>query len=145
MEDAERAGGAHLPMITGSRKQPYNASMYFNNPAFRQKSPHPVAEVSEATAERLGLEPGDRVEIATDKGSARFILETAPLRDDLVNVDYGWWHPEWEPGGPDLGGMWESNVNCLTSCEPGEPLIGTWSYNAIDCVIRRVDEPLSWE
>ena len=145
VEDAERAGGAHLPMITGSRKQPYNASMYFNNPAFRQKSPHPVAEVSEATAERLGLEPGDRVEIATDKGSARFILETAPLRDDLVNVDYGWWHPEWEPGGPDLGGMWESNVNCLTSCEPGEPLIGTWSYNAIDCVIRRVDEPLSWE
>ena len=85
------------------------------------------------------------MEIATDKGSARFILETAPLRDDLVNVDYGWWHPEWEPGGPDLGGMWESNVNCLTSCEPGEPLIGTWSYNAIDCVIRRIDEPLSWE
>ncbi len=145
VEDAERAGGAHLPMITGSRKQPYNASMYFNNPAFRRKSPHPVAEVSEATAGRLGLKPGDRVEIATDKGSARFILETAPLRDDLVNVDYGWWHPEWEPGGPDLGGMWESNVNCLTSCEPGEPLIGTWSYNAIDCVIRRIDEPLSWE
>ena len=145
VEDAERAGGAHLPMITGSRKQPYNASMYFNNPAFRQKSPHPVAEVSEATAGRLGLKPGDRVEIATDKGSARFILETAPLRDDLVNVDYGWWHPEWGPGGPDLGGMWESNVNCLTSCEPGEPLIGTWSYNAIDCVIRRIDEPLSWE
>ena len=54
-------------------------------------------------------------------------------------------YPEWEPGGPDLGGMWESNVNCLTSCEPGEPLIGTWSYNAIDCVIRRIDEPLSWE
>ena len=145
VEDAERAGGAHLPMITGSRKQPYNASMYFNNPAFRQKSPHPVAEVSEATAGRLGLKPGDRVEIATDKGSARFILETAPLRDDLVNVDYGWWHPEWEPGGPDLGGMWESNVNCLTSCEPGEPLIGTWSYTATDCVIRRIDEPLSWE
>ena len=107
VEDAERAGGAHLPMITGSRKQPYNASMYFNNPAFRQKSPHPVAEVSEATAGRLGLKPGDRVEIATDKGSARFILETAPLRDDLVNVDYGWWHPEWETGGPDIGGMWE--------------------------------------
>ena len=67
------------------------------------------------------------------------------VSDDLVNVDYGWWHPEWEPGGPDLGGMWESNVNCLTSCEPGEPLIGTWSYNAIDCVLRRIAEPLSWE
>ncbi len=30
VESAERAGGAHLTMITGARKQPYNASMYFN-------------------------------------------------------------------------------------------------------------------
>lgn len=142
---AEQEGGAWLPMITGSRKQPYNASMYFNNPAFRAKSPYPVVEVSEATAVRLGLAAGDRVEIATDNGSARFILGTAPMRDDLVNVDYGWWHPEWEPGSPDFGGMWESNVNCLTSCAPGEPMIGTWSYNAIDCVLRKVNEPLSWE
>ena len=143
--EAERAGGAHVPMITGSRKQPYNASMYFNNPAFRAKSPHPVVEMSPATAERLGFAPGDRVEVRTDKGAARFILATTTMRDDLLNVDYGWWHPEWGPGAPAFGGMWESNINCLTSCEPGEPLIGTWSYNAIDCVIYKVDEPLSWE
>lgn len=144
-EKVEQEGGAHLQMITGSRKQPYNASMYFNNPEFRAKAPHPVVEVSEATAAKLGLTPGDRVEVATDKGSARFVLATAHMRDDLVNVDYGWWHPEWEPGAPDFGGMWESNVNCLTSCSRGEPMIGTWSYNDIDCVLRKVDEPLSWE
>lgn len=141
----QREGGAYLSMITGSRKQPYNASMYFNNPEFRAKSSYPVVEMSTDTAKRCGFAAGDRVEIATDNGSARFILETALMRDDLVNVDYGWWHPEWAPGAPRLGGMWESNVNCLTSCTPGELMIGTWSYNALDCVIRKIDEPLSWE
>lgn len=145
VERAEAAGGAHLRMITGSRKQPYNASMYFNNPEFRAKSPIPVAEVSEATAKRLGLEPGCTVELATDNGSARFQLATAAMRDDLVNVDYGWWHPEWTPGAPEFGGMWESNINCLTTCQLAEPMIGTWSYNDIDCVIRQVDEPISWQ
>jgi thiosulfate reductase/polysulfide reductase chain A len=41
--------------------------------------------------------------------------------------------------------MWESNVNCLTSCAQQEPLIGTWAYNAIDCVMTKVDEPLSYD
>ena len=132
-------------MITGSRKQPYNASMYFNNPEFRAKSPYPVAEVSEATAQRLGLEPGCTVELSTDQGSARFVLSVATMRDDLINVDYGWWHPEWTPGAPEFGGMWESNVNCLTTCALAEPMIGTWSYNDIDCMVKQVDEPISWQ
>ena len=64
----------------------------------------------------------------------------------LLNVDYGWWHPEWGvPQLPDLGGIFESNVNCLTDCEPLEPLIGTWAYNAIDSVISKCDDVLSWD
>lgn len=147
IERATACGGAHLSMVTGARKQPYNASMYFNNPKFRKSSPHPAVEISPATAQRLGLRAGDTVEVATDKGSARFVLEVRKMRDDMVSVDYGWWHPEWTPGAPDFGGMWESNVNCLTSCSvaTGEPMIGTWWYNAIDCVIRKVDETLSWQ
>ena len=140
------AKGAHLTLITGSRKQPYNASMYFNNPAFRAKSPYPVAEMSPATAERLGLAEGDTVVLATDNGQARFRLETRLMVDDVVNADYGWWHPEADPGLPDVGGIWDSNINCLTSCSvaDGEEMIGTWSYNAIDCVVFKTDEPLGF-
>lgn len=147
VEEARRAGAAYLPLITGPRKQPYNASMYFNNESFREKVSYPVVEVSPETAADLGLQKGDYVEIATEKGSARFILDTATMRYGLICADYGWWHPEWKPGAPHFGGMWESNVNCLTSCsiEEGEPMIGTWSYNDIDCVIRKVDGPLSWQ
>ena len=137
----EAAGAVHLPMITGSRKQPYNASMYMDNPAFRKASPIPVAEVSEATAMRLGLQAGDQVRLFTDFGEARFTLKIARMRDDLISVDYGWWWPERGiPQAPDFGGIFESNVNCLTSCEPREYLIGTWAYNAIDCMVVACDD-----
>lgn len=132
-------GGVHLPMITGSRKQPYNASMYMDDPGFRKMSPRPVAEVSEATAQRLGLEPGDKVKLTTDYGEATFTLATAKMRDDLISVDYGWWFPERGiPQTPDFGGIWESNVNTLTSCALEEPLIGTWAYNALDVMVQKV-------
>ncbi|MCI2241619.1 molybdopterin-containing oxidoreductase family protein [Adlercreutzia faecimuris] len=145
--EREAAGWTHLPLITGARKQPYNASMYFNNEAFRTRHPYPVAEVSEATAAALGLSAGDTVVLATDHGEARFVLATIRMRDGLINADYGWWHPEWAAGAPAFGGMWESNVNCLTSCtvEEGEPMIGTWSYNAVDCMVRADDRPLTWQ
>ncbi len=140
IERLEAEGAAHIGMITGSRKQPYNASMYLDNPEFRRHYNEPVAEMSEATAHRLGLNAGDRVRLTTDYGTAEFLLAYARMRDDLVNVDYGWWFPEHGiPCEPDLGGIWESNVNTLTTCAPGEPLIGTWSYNAIDCMVQKVD------
>ena len=139
------AGGTHIQMITGSRKQPYNASMYLENPDFRRVAPHPVAEMSQATADKLGFKAGETVRLSTDRGEARFTLAIAKMRDDLLNVDYGWWHPEnGVPQLPDLGGIFESNVNCLTSCEPLEPLVGTWAYNAIDCIIEHCDDELTW-
>lgn len=144
---AEEEGGLHVTMITGARKQPYNASMYFNYAPFREKSPYPVAEMSENMAARAGFASGDCIKVATDKGSARFILKTRRMRDDLISVDYGWWHPEWPATAPDFGGIWTSNVNCLTSCslDAGEELIGTWSYNNIDCVVTKEQEPGSAE
>lgn len=141
-----RAKGAHLELITGARKQPYNASMYLNFSDFRQKCPLPLAEMSPATAAEHGFAEGDVVVLATDQGQARFSLHLRTMRDGLVSADYGWWHPEMTPGAPDFGGIWESNINCLTSCNTanGESMIGTWYYNAIDCVVWKSLEPLSY-
>ena len=138
--------GPHLRLVTGSRKQPYNASMYFNNAAFRKQVSVPAVEMSAATAEKLGFAAGDCVYLGTDNGQARFQVKLAKMRDDLLSADFGWWHPEYTPGAPDFGGMWESNINCLTSCAraEGEEMIGTWSYNNIDCVIWKSDEPLTF-
>lgn len=140
----EQDGWHHVELITGGRKQPYNASMYFNNASFRSASPAPLAEMSPATADALGLLSGDTVVLATEKGEARFIVATMTMRDGLVHADYGWWHPEWDIADGRLGGIWESNVNTLTSCslDQAEKMIGTWSYNAIDCMVKKADEAL---
>ena len=145
VEVATAQGAHHVEMLTGSRKQPYNASMYLDNPAFRKNVPGPVVEMSQKTADDLGLKPGDVARLTTEKGEARFTVAIAKMRDDLISVDYGWWHPEnGIPKAPDFGGIWESNVNVLTCCELQEPLIGTWAYNAIDCMIRKSGTPLTW-
>ena len=140
VERLEAQGAHHVEMLTGSRKQPYNASMYLDNPRFRDKVPCAVVDMSQAMADSLGLEAGDAVRLTTDKGEARFIVSIVKMRDDIISVDYGWWHPEnGVPKAPDYGGIWESNVNTLTSCELQEPLIGTWAYNAIDCMIQKCE------
>ena len=136
---AGKARGAyHVEMLTGSRKQPYNASMYLDNPKFRATAPEPVVEMSPVLGKALGLDEGDIAKLSTDWGEARFKVAYAKMRDDVINVDYGWWYPErGVPKAPDYGGIWESNVNTLTSCAMQEPLIGTWAYNAIDCLIEK--------
>lgn len=146
IEERSREGWQHVGLMTGGRKQPYNASMYMNNPKFRRMRPYPEAEMSEATAHGLGASDGDSIILATDNGHALFKVVVTDMVDGVVHADYGWWHPEW---GVDArkGGMWESNVNCLTSCsiDQAEPLIGTWSYNALDCMAKKTDDALSWE
>lgn len=143
---SESEGFSYLTLITGGRKQPYNASMYLENEDFRLKSPYPLAEVSERTAKRLGVASGDTLLLCTDQGQARFICSIIEMADDVIHADYGWWHPEWQMDSKALGGIWESNVNTLTSCSlsEGEPMIGTWSYNAMDCMVKKVDDDLSW-
>ena len=131
------AKGRRITLITGARKQPYNASMYMQNAEFRASYPEPLVEMSARTAQRLGLEEGDKAVLATDKGQAVFVVKTAAMRDDIISADYGWWYPERNSEAPDFAGIWESNINTLTDCsaKTGEAMIGTWSYNGIDCVV----------
>ncbi|MCL1847464.1 MAG: molybdopterin-dependent oxidoreductase [Coriobacteriia bacterium] len=127
-----------LTLITGARVQPYWASSYFNNPRFRAQHPEPLAQMSNATLEQAGLEEGQWVEVSTARGSARFKAEVAEIKDGVISVEYGWWYPEEEQGEPHLSGAWRSNANLLTSADIAgcEPLIGSWSYNAIPCNLR---------
>lgn len=145
--EKEAEGWRHVELITGGRRQPYNASMYMNFPAFRKSSPCPLAEMSVETARELGVEDGDSLEIASDNGEACFKVATIAIRYGLIHVDYGWWHPEWDVFDGRLGGIWESNVNTLTSCtlDQSEEMVGTWSYNAVDCMARKSDRRLSWD
>lgn len=140
-EEAADAKSMPLTLITGARKQPYNASVFFDNPAFRERYPHPVAEMDEYAAASRGLVEGDTLMVKNEKGQAIFTLKTSPMCADVISVDYGWWFPERSLRAPSLGGVWQSNINTLTSCalEEGESMIGTWAYNGLSCCLEKLD------
>lgn len=146
MKEREAAGWMHCELMTGGRRQPYNASMYMNNLDFRKRAPYPLVEMGERTAADIGVSDGDCVVIASDNGEARFKVKIVDIRYGLVHADYGWWHPEW-PCDARLGGIFESNVNTLTSCslDQSEPMIGTWSYNAMDCMVKKDEGSLTFD
>lgn len=124
-----------LLLISGARFQPYYASSFHQVEKFRIRHPEPLAEMSPETAARLGLKDGSPVWVETTVGKAQFVIKTTRMRDDVVSVEYGWWHPELPAGQPEVGGLWKSNANILTSgdFETSDPLIGTWRYNGIPC------------
>ena len=132
-----------VTLITGARKQPYWASSYFEVPDMRRRHPLPTVEMSEATAERLGLAEGDEVLISRQDTPDVEVLQyvhIANMVDGVASAEYGWWYPERKPGAPDYSGCFASNINLLTRGETGmapEPLIGTWIYNGIPCRIRK--------
>ncbi len=124
-----------LSLITGARVQPYFASSFRQFPALRAVHPEPWAQVSAATAARLGLAPGSPILVATERGQARFILQVAVMADDVVSVEYGWWYPEQAAAEPGLGGLWTANANILTNAdyETSDPFVGTATYNGVPC------------
>ncbi|WP_019850045.1 molybdopterin-dependent oxidoreductase [Desulfitobacterium sp. PCE1] len=128
-----------LLMMTGARFQPYYASSYHQLDRFRRMHPEPIVEMSPETGRKLGLEEGCFVYVETERGKARFMTRFIPMCDDAVSVEYGWWYPEAKAAEPELGGVWLSNVNLLTSgdFETSDPLIGTWTYNGSACRVRK--------
>lgn len=129
-----------LTMISGARFQPYYASSYHQLERFRKIHPHPIVEMSPETGKKLGLEEGVYVEVETERGKARFMTKFITMCDDVLSVEYGWWHPEMKAAEPELGGLWLSNANIITSgdFDTSDPLIGTWTYNGVPCRVVKV-------
>ncbi|MDT8899835.1 molybdopterin-dependent oxidoreductase [Anaeroselena agilis] len=130
-----------LSLITGARFQPYFASSFRQFASLRSAHPEPWAEVSVATARRLGLEDGCRVWVETERGRASFTLRIARMGDGVVSVEYGWWYPEMAAAEPSIGGLWAANANTLTNAdyETSDPMIGTATYNGLPCRVSRAE------
>lgn len=126
-----------LRLMTGVRKQPYYASEFRQMRRLRKKFARPVAEMAPATADRLGLKQGDRIWIETPQGRIQQTLRLADMRVDLVSVEYGWWFPEQPPREPDLGGLWVSNANVLTTADTDacDPILGQWNFRSLPCTV----------
>ncbi len=135
---AETSAEYPLSLISGARYHPYYASSYRQFEQLRAMHPEPWAEVSAATAVRLGLVEGACVQVSTATGTARFVLKIMEMCDGVVSIEYGWWYPEQPACEPGLGGLWLANANLLTNADYAacDPLIGTATYNGIPCRVE---------
>ena len=128
-----------LVLTTGGRLLHYFCTEHRQIPSLRSKHPFPLVDMHPDTAREYGIEDGDWVWIESPRGR---ITQKANVTDGIdprvVNCEYGWWYPE-EPA-PDHG-LWESNVNVLTSIGPPyDPAMGTYPLRAFLCNISKNGE-----
>ena len=100
-----------------------------------KRKPEPTLEMNPDTAEALGLEEGEWVNIETRNGGIRQKLDLdEDLDPKVVYASFGWWFPE-EPG--NLFEWDKSNVNILFDTKKEEPATGTVEVRGIPCRVSR--------
>ncbi len=123
-------------LTTGSRRKEFFHSEHWQIPKLRKKRPHPLAEMHPDIAVENNIRDGDWVYVSSPRGKIKMkALVTEDIRNNVVNIDHGWWFPEKQA--PDFG-VWESNANLLTSAAPPyDPALGTYQLRGLLCRIEK--------
>ena len=105
--------------------------------SLRKTHPDPLVEIHPKTAEERGIKDGDWVFIENVRGKIKQKAKlTEGIHPKVVNCEHAWWFPE--KGRPEYG-VWESNVNLLTSNKPPyDPAMGTYQLRALLCEVYLV-------
>ena len=91
----------------------------------RSLRPDPMAEISKEDAESLGIVKGDKIEIATPKGSITVLANpTVKVLPGIVHMYHGYR---------------EADVNSLIDYTHTDPYSGFPGYGTVRCSIRKVD------
>jgi anaerobic selenocysteine-containing dehydrogenase len=138
--DVEREDEYPLQMITGSRVMAYMGSTLRQARRLAAIHPDPIVEIHPDTASALGIGDGDWVVIERPEGSIRQRARlTEGIERRTVNVTGYWWDPSRQPG-PDLSGVWESNVNVITPTRTDlSSFVGDQPLRGMRCRVRRID------
>ena len=103
------------------------------------RRPDPVAELHPLVAARHGIQNAEWVWVVSPRGRIRMkAMVTADIREDVVNVDHGWWFPERDA--PEFG-VWDSNANLLTAnTPPYDPAFGSYQLRALLCRLEQAQD-----
>ncbi|MCF8075361.1 MAG: molybdopterin-dependent oxidoreductase [Desulfotignum sp.] len=103
-----------LILCTGRRMGPFFHSEHRQIPWLREQQKEPVLEIHPDTAEKLGINNGEKVCVENWLGKITVTALTTPIiHPDVVMAEHGWWFPEKEGAEPSLFGVWDVNVNQL--------------------------------
>lgn len=125
-----------LVLTTGARMWQYFHSEHRQFPNMREIQPDPQVRMHPATAEKYGVKEGDWVWIENMRGRCRQRVVIDPSFDErVIAADHGWWFPEQEGAEPSLFGVFDSNINNLTS----QMQYGSTGYGApYKCTIAKI-------
>lgn len=140
---AEVAKEYPLILITGGRFQPMYHSEQRQIDSLRQQHPDPIVQINPQKAIELGIEDGDWIWIETLRGRVRQRCQYFKGIDPgVIHAQHGWWFPELPGEEPWLHGVWESNINVLTSDDPEQcnKISGGWPLRALLCKIYKVEK-----
>ena len=127
-------------LITGSRFMPMYHSEQRQIEKARKKHPDPVVTIHPSTAAKLDLAAGDWAVISTPSGKIRQKVRISDsIREDMVDLQHGWWFPESEEKLPELFKVFESNANilCPDDHEYCSQETGSWPHSALLCNIEK--------
>lgn len=130
-------------LINNPKSRFFTHSQFRQSTSLRKQHPEPFVKIHPETAEKHGIKEGDMVWIENRRGK---IKQKARLTDDVhpqvVAPDFGWWFPEKVAEEPSLFGVFESNMNVLTSdsMHYSDRVSGAWNLESLLCKICKVED-----
>lgn len=126
-------GGRFLPQFQSEHRQ-FGIGL-------REQHPDPLIQIHPETAGALGIQEGDWARIETRRGAIMMRAKlTTGIDPRVVHAEHNWWFPEQDGSEPSLHGLWQSNVNVLTTDEPDacDQVTGSWPARALLCRVSRI-------
>ncbi len=126
-------GGRFLPQFQSEHRQ--------FGMGLREQHPDPLLQIHPETAARLGIREGDWARIETPRGAIVMKAHcTGGIDPRVVHAEHNWWFPEQPGAEPCLHGLWQSNVNVLTTDEPDacDQVTGSWPGRGLMCRVSPV-------
>lgn len=137
-DDVDAAYKEEFPFVltTGARMWGYFHSEGRQFPNMREIQPNPEFRLHPDTAAKLGITEGEWCWIENHRGRCRQIAVFDPTLDErVISANHGWWFPEEEGAEPHLFGVFDSNINNLTS----QMQFGSTGYGApYKCLMCKV-------
>lgn len=128
-------------LTTGQRSYEFFHSEHHNLPTMREFHPDPTFEIHPDAAKNLGLKEGDWCWLENQRGRCRMKLTyNVSLDPRVLRAEHGWTFPEKNGAEPVLFGVFDSNINNLTTqCVNGPTGYGA-PYKGLLCKVYQCTE-----
>lgn len=125
-------------LTTGARSWEFFHSEQRQMASMREFHPDPIMEIHPEDAAPLGIKDGDWVWLENGHGKCKQRARVTPtILKGVVNGEHGWWFPERDGAAPSLFGVFDANINNLTTmCDVGPSSYGA-PYRTQICKVYR--------